>query len=89
MRTVHSREAYQSLREHVGEKLLNTVIRQSIAYAESSERAVSILDHRADLGNDYVMLADELLGRLKLTAARRRLKPLVDAASSNVSAPAA
>src|SRR4051794_27397977 len=73
MRTVHSREAYQSLREHVGDKLLNTVIRQSIAYAESSERAVSILDHRADLGNDYVLLADELLARLGLTAARRRL----------------
>ena len=71
MRTVHSREAYQSLQEHVGDKLLQTVIRQSIAYAESSERAVSILDHRADLGSDYVMLADELLGRLKLTDARR------------------
>ena len=83
MRTVHSREAYQSLREHVGDKLLTTVIRQSIAYAESSERAVSILDHRADLGNDYVLLADELLGRLKLTAARRRIKPMVDAASPN------
>src|SRR6476469_10959524 len=39
MRTVHSREAYQSLQEHVGDKLLRTVIRQSIAYAESSERA--------------------------------------------------
>src|SRR3954453_891213 len=77
MRTVHSREAYQSLREHVGDKLLHTVIRQSIAYAESSERAVSILDHRADLGNDYVLLADELLGRLKLTEARRRLAPLL------------
>jgi chromosome partitioning protein len=83
MRTVHSREAFQSLREHVGDKLLDTVIRQSIAYAESSERAVSILDHRADLGADYVLLADELLGRLKLTAARRRLKPLVDEASAN------
>jgi len=82
MRTVHSREAYGSLREHVGDKLLHTVIRQSIAYAESSERAVSILDHRADLGNDYVLLADELLGRLGLTAARRRLEPLVDAASN-------
>src|SRR3954449_13420201 len=88
MRTVHSREAYQSLREHVGEKLLTTVIRQSIAYAESSERAVSILDHRADLGNDYVLLADELLGRLKLTEARRRLRPMVEAASANGSSPA-
>ena len=83
MRTVHSREAFQSLREHVGDKLLNTVIRQSIAYAESSERAVSILDHRADLAADYVLLADELLGRLKLTGARRRLKPLVEQASAN------
>jgi chromosome partitioning protein len=89
MRTVHSREAYQSLQEHVGDKLLTTVIRQSIAYAESSERAVSILDHRADLGNDYVLLADELLGRMNLTAARRRIKPLVDAASANGSGPAA
>jgi hypothetical protein len=35
-----------------------------------------------------VLLADELLGRLKLTAARRRLKPLVEAAS-NGSRPAA
>jgi chromosome partitioning protein len=82
MRTVHSREAYQSLQDHVGDKLLKTVIRQSIAYAESSERAVSILDHRADLGSDYVMLADELLGRLKLTDARRKLRPMVEAASN-------
>src|SRR2546429_534603 len=35
MRTVHSREAYESLKEHVGEKLLTTTVRQSIAYAES------------------------------------------------------
>jgi chromosome partitioning protein len=77
MRTVHSRDAYTNLKEQVGDKLLDTVVRQSIAYAESAERAVSILDHRADLGADYVLLADELLGRLKLTAARRRLKPMV------------
>ena len=50
MRTVHSREAYASLGEHVGDKLLKTTVRQSIAYAESAERAVSILDHRPDLG---------------------------------------
>jgi chromosome partitioning protein len=82
MRTVHSRDAYASLREHIGDRLLNTVVRQSIAYAESSERAVSILDHRADLGADYVLLADELLGRLGLTAAQRSLRPLVAAASN-------
>src|SRR6201993_1231952 len=33
MRTPHSREAVESLREHFGDRLLDTVIRQSIAYA--------------------------------------------------------
>jgi chromosome partitioning protein len=88
MRTVHSREAYTSLKEQVGDKLLDTVVRQSIAYAESAERAVSILDHRADLGADYVLLADELLSRLKLTGARRRLKPLVAEAAASRPEPA-
>jgi chromosome partitioning protein len=83
MRTVHSREAFASLREHIGEKLLETPVRQSIAYAESSERAVSILDHRPDLGEDYVRLADELLRRLGMNAARRRLKPLLPAEPSS------
>jgi chromosome partitioning protein len=73
MRTVHSREAYESLREHVKDKLFETTIRQSIAYAESAERAVSILDHRPDLGADYLKLADEVLGRLGMPEARRRL----------------
>ena len=73
MRTVHSREAYDALREHVGDKLLKTIVRQSIAYAESAERAVSILDHRPDLGSDYIALADEVLGRLGLDDSRRRL----------------
>ena len=61
-------------------------MRQSIAYAESAERAVSILDHRPDLGADYLALADELLGRLALDDARAQLKPLVDA-SGNGAAP--
>ena len=74
MRTVHSREAYDSLKEHVGDKLLGTVVRQSIAYAESAERAVSILEHRPDLGTDYVRLADEVLGRLGMDAERKRLR---------------
>jgi chromosome partitioning protein len=76
MRTVHSREAYESLKEHVGEKLLQTTVRQSIAYAESAERAVSILDHRPDLGADYVALAEELLDRLGLRDARERVAAL-------------
>ena len=82
MRTRHSREAFDSLREHFGDRLFDTTIRASIAYAESAERAVSILDHRPDLGEDYVRLADELLRRLGMTAARRRLKPLLPAEPS-------
>jgi len=74
MRTVHSREALVSLQERFGEQVLQSVIRASIAYAESAERARSILDHRPDLGADYVALADELLGRLPdLQDARSRL----------------
>ena len=64
MRTVHSREALASLQERFGEQVFDTVIRASIAYAESAERARSILDHRPDLGADYLALADELLERL-------------------------
>src|SRR6201988_1917514 len=76
MRTRHSREAFDSLREHYGEKLLDTTVRASIAYAESAERAVSILDYRPDLATDYLDVASDLLGRLELGAARRRLAEL-------------
>ncbi|HSO98955.1 MAG TPA: ParA family protein [Solirubrobacteraceae bacterium] len=77
MRTRHSREAFDSLREHFGEKLLDTTIRSSIAYAESAERAVSILDYRPDLAIDYLNVADELLRRLGEEPARRQLAKLV------------
>jgi chromosome partitioning protein len=76
MRTVHSRDAYEQLKETFREKVFDTVIRSSIAYAESAERATSILDYRPDLGADYVALADEVLQRLGLDAARERLQPL-------------
>jgi chromosome partitioning protein len=77
MRTRHSREAFDSLREHFGEKLVEQTIRQSIAYAESAERAQSIVDYRPDLGEDYLRVADELLARLALEDARARLRPLL------------
>ena len=64
MRTIHSREALASLRERFGEEVFDTVVRSSIAYAESAERATSILDYRPDLGEDYLALADEVLRRL-------------------------
>ena len=77
MRTVHSREALASLREQLGDKVLNTVVRSSIAYAESAERAMSILDYRPNLGADYLAVADELLERLPgLGDARGRLAKL-------------
>jgi chromosome partitioning protein len=77
MRTVHSREAYASLREHFGDKLLGRTIRASIAYAESAERAVSILDHRPDLATDYLEVADELLERLGQRDARARVRAML------------
>jgi len=79
MRTRHSREAFDSLRQHFGDKLIETTIRSSIAYAESAERALSILDYRPDLGADYLTVSDELLKRLGLDEPRARLGELVRA----------
>jgi chromosome partitioning protein len=77
MRTVHSREALASLKERFGEKVFDTVIRASIAYAESAERARSILDYRPDLGSDYIALAGEVIARLPgLGDAQRRVRQL-------------
>jgi chromosome partitioning protein len=77
MRTVHSREALVSLKERFGEQVFDTVIRASIAYAESAERARSILEHRPDLGADYVALAGEVVGRLGgMDGARERISRL-------------
>ena len=77
MRTRHSREAFESLRGHFNDKLVPTTIRASIAYAESAERAVSILDYRPDLAVDYLEVADELLRRLGLDEQRRPLRKLM------------
>jgi chromosome partitioning protein len=82
MRTRHSREAFDSLRQHFGDKLLETTIRASIAYAESAERAVSILDYRPDLAADYLAVAEELLKRLGMDGPRRRVNALADAGAS-------
>jgi chromosome partitioning protein len=81
MRTIHSREALASLKERFGEQVFDSVIRTSIAYAESAERARSILDHRPDLGADYLALAAELLERLEgLDGASKRLAQLAQSA---------
>ena len=70
MRTKHSQDAYAQLREAFGEQVFATVIRSSIAYAESAEKALSILDHRPDLGADYQALAAEVLDRIGRVDAR-------------------
>jgi chromosome partitioning protein len=81
MRTVHSREALVSLKERFGEQVFDSVIRASIAYAESAEQARSILDHRPDLGADYLALAAEVLERLQgLNGADERLAQLAHSA---------
>jgi chromosome partitioning protein len=52
------------------------VIRQSIRYAESAERGVSILDYRPELAADYVALAEEVLERVGLDGERDRARAL-------------
>jgi chromosome partitioning protein len=78
MRTTHSRDTYATLKQEYGEKVFETTIRASIAYAESAERGVSILDYRPDLGADYLALTDEILRRLgpDFAPGRRKLKRL-------------
>ena len=66
MRTRHARQTLEALQERFGQKLFRTVIRQSIAYAESAERARPILDDRPVRGLDYLDLGGEILRRLGL-----------------------
>ena len=77
LRTKHSRDAYTQLQEAFGEKVFTSIIRSSIAYAESAEKAISILDHRPDLGQDYYALADEVLARIGREEPRGALAPLL------------
>jgi chromosome partitioning protein len=64
MRTKHARQTLDALRGRFEERLFRTVIRQSIAYAESAERAIPILEYRPDRGQDYLSLASEIMRRL-------------------------
>ena len=64
MRTRHAQQTREILLEEFGDRLFETVIRQSVAYAESAERAVPILDHKPERGRDYLALAREVLARL-------------------------
>jgi chromosome partitioning protein len=73
MRTKHARQTRDILTEEFGEKLFETVIRQSIAYAESAERAIPILEYRPDRGRDYLDLGAEVLARLEMPDRVREL----------------
>ena len=76
LRTIHSREALTQLRERFAERVFDSVVRQSIRYAESAERGVSILDYRAELGDDYLGLAAEVLERIGMPEDRERVAEL-------------
>src|SRR5918998_5017005 len=64
MRTRHARQTLEALRERFGDAVCDSVIRQSIVYAESAERALPILEYRPKRGVDYLDLASELLDRM-------------------------
>jgi chromosome partitioning protein len=76
MRTKHARHTLEMLNERFGDKMFRSVIRQSIAYAESAERAIPILDYRPDRGSDYLSLAGEMLRRLGRPELLERLDEL-------------
>ena len=64
MRTKHARGTLEALRERFGDALFRTAIRQSVAYAESAERGLSILEYRPARGIDYLSLGGEVLRRI-------------------------
>ena len=74
MRTKHARQTHAALEERFPGKVFETVIRQSIAYAESAERARPILDYRPERGADYIALAAEVLERLGMDDRVERLE---------------
>ena len=76
MRTIHSRDALEQLKDRFGERVFETAIRSSIRYAESAERGVSILDYRPELGDDYLELAEEVLERIGMSDERGRVAEL-------------
>jgi len=77
MRTKHARHTLEALHEHFGAAVFETVIRRSIAYAESAERAIPILDLRPDRGVDYLRLGEEIFERLQMPERRAQVERLM------------
>jgi chromosome partitioning protein len=82
LRTTHAKEAQKQLRERFRDKLFATPIRRSVAYADSAERGISILDSRPDLGADYVAVAAEVAERLGWDEEKKAIEALSQVASS-------
>jgi len=78
MRTKHARQTLESLQEHFGAGVFETVVRRSIAYAESAERAVPILDYRPDRGVDYLRLSREIFRRLEMPEREAAIEGLIE-----------
>jgi chromosome partitioning protein len=76
MRTKHARQTLETLNERFPGKVFDSVIRQSIAYAESAERALPILSYKPERGADYIGLCAEILRRLGLDDRLGRLEQL-------------
>jgi chromosome partitioning protein len=76
MRTRHARQTLEMLRERFGDAVFRSVIRQSVAYAESAERAQTILEYRPARAVDYLALAVEILRRLGMPELLSRLDEL-------------
>jgi chromosome partitioning protein len=76
MRTRHARQTLEMLRERFGDGVFRSVIRQSVAYAESAERAQTILEYRPARAVDYLALAGEILRRLGMPELLSRLDEL-------------
>ena len=74
MRTKHARQTLEALDERFPGKVFDSVIRQSIAYAESAERAVPILEYKPDRGCDYLALTAEVVTRLGMPERLGRLE---------------
>ena len=78
MRTRHARDTLESLQEHFDSMVFETVIRRSIAYAESAERAIPILNYRPDRAVDYLRLTIEILDRLNMPERREVVEQIVE-----------
>jgi chromosome partitioning protein len=76
LRTIHSRDALVQLKERFGDRVLDTVVKSSIRYAESAERGVSIVDYRPELGADYLALAEEITRRIGMADESARVTEL-------------